>query len=135
MPARNRERFSIVRCRAAWDRVSDVVFIAVTPETFKAPTEAKKSVALARAKVAERNAALRKLQLANAALEDIERRMGITAPWAEDSPEYQEAKAYVKNRRFNHAVDNLERLVVQRLFELSKANLAGTGTSCSSWPR
>ena len=91
------------------------------------PEQSQKNIALARAKVAERNAALRKLQLAEAALEDIERRMGISERWTEDSAEYKEAQAYVKNRRFIRAVDQLERLVVQRLFELSKANLAGTG--------
>ncbi|KAG2044043.1 hypothetical protein BDR03DRAFT_930785 [Suillus americanus] len=42
-------------------------------------------------------------------------------------PEYQEALKYLHNRQFICAVQHLEGLVVQRLFELAKANLAGTG--------
>lgn len=42
-------------------------------------------------------------------------------------PQYQDAVKYVKNREFIRAVEVLEGLVVQRLFELSKANLASTG--------
>jgi hypothetical protein len=42
-------------------------------------------------------------------------------------PEYQRAHQYLKNREFIRAVEALEGLVVQRLFELAKANLSGTG--------
>ena len=34
---------------------------------------------------------------------------------------------YSQHRQFIHVVEELEGLVVQRLFELSKANLASTG--------
>jgi hypothetical protein len=34
---------------------------------------------------------------------------------------------YLQNRQFIRIVDKLEGLVVQRLFELSKSHLAGTG--------
>ncbi|KAG2109784.1 hypothetical protein BD769DRAFT_1365312, partial [Suillus cothurnatus] len=58
---------------------------------------------------------------------DLERRIGVTQHWTPADPEYQEALKYLHNHRFIHAVQRLEGLIVQRLFELAKANLAGTG--------
>ncbi|KAG1767502.1 hypothetical protein EDD22DRAFT_978132 [Suillus occidentalis] len=62
----------------------------------------------------------------NAAL-DLEHRLGLTERWTPHDPEYQEALEYLNNHRFIRAVQRLEGLVVQRLFELAKANLASTG--------
>jgi hypothetical protein len=59
---------------------------------------------------------------------DLERRIGIMQCWTPADPEYQEAFKYLHNCQFIHTVQCLEGLVVQRLFELVKANLAGTGT-------
>ncbi len=47
--------------------------------------------------------------------------------WTENSKEFKEVEAYINQRKFIRAVCELEGPVVQRLFELSKANLAGTG--------
>jgi hypothetical protein len=58
---------------------------------------------------------------------DLERRISVTQRWTPADPEYQEALKYLHNQRFIRAVQHLEGLVVQRLFELAKANLAGTG--------
>jgi hypothetical protein len=80
-----------------------------------------------KAKEAERKTALRKLELAMNVTDDLERRMGLTERWTSDSEEYRSAAAYLDNRQFIRAVDELEGLVVQRLFELLKAHLAGTG--------
>ena len=44
-----------------------------------------------------------------------------------DQREYVEMLEYSRRRQFIHAVEELENLVVQRLFKLSKANLAFTG--------
>lgn len=118
---------------AGWTAVSAVTFVnASNPDNFNDTAHIKSNQAFVQAKIAERNGALRKLQHAEEAAIDMERRLGITARWTDDSPEYKEAFAYVQNRRFIRAVEELERLVIQRLFELSKANLAGTGTSSLS---
>jgi hypothetical protein len=39
-----------------------------------------------------------------------------------------QAVQYSQERHFIRSVEELEGLVVRRLFEMSKANLAGTGT-------
>ena len=49
------------------------------------------------------------------------------ARWTETSDEYRVAKQKVAERNYRRALDELERLVVQRLFELSKLNISGTG--------
>lgn len=58
---------------------------------------------------------------------DLEAKLGILGRWTEQQREYQETLAYMKTNKFRRAVDKLQQLVVQRLFELSKANMAGTG--------
>ena len=50
--------------------------------------------------------------------------------WTADSPEYLRVTEFVQRRKYLRAVDTLEALVVQRLFELTKMNHSGTG-ECS----
>ena len=59
--------------------------------------------------------------------DEIERQLGIEEHWSAEDPSYLDALKYIHNRTFIGAVERLEGLVVQRLFELSKANLATTG--------
>jgi hypothetical protein len=59
--------------------------------------------------------------------DEIERQLKIEKRWPADDPRYLDALKYIDNRTFIGAVERLEGLVVQRLFELSKANLAATG--------
>jgi hypothetical protein len=75
----------------------------------------------------ERKAAHRRLTLAMNVADDLERRMGLEKRWEKTDPLYQKALDRVQTREFTRVVDQLEGLVVQRLFELSKANLATTG--------
>ena len=60
--------------------------------------------------------------------DDLEHRLGLSAQWTPRDEEYQRVAKYIKQRRFIRVIEELERLVVQRLFELSKANLMETGT-------
>ena len=59
--------------------------------------------------------------------DDIERQLKIEERWSAEDPRYMDALKFINNRTFIGAVERLEGLVVQRLFELSKANLAATG--------
>jgi hypothetical protein len=56
----------------------------------------------------------------------FERILGIEARWERGSVEYKEARKDSDERTYNLALTRLERLVVQRLFELQKAHLIGT---------
>ncbi|KAG1784996.1 uncharacterized protein HD556DRAFT_1314605 [Suillus plorans] len=75
---------------------------------------------------AECRAAYNKLALEMNAVHELERRLDLMKCWTPGDPEYQEALKYLNNRQFIRVVQHLEGLVVQRLFELTKANLAGT---------
>ena len=78
---------------------------------------------------AARRAAERRVRSQQDRVEDLEDQLGIepTDRWATDRREYVEMLEYSRQRQFIRAVEELENLVVQRLFELSKANLASTG--------
>ncbi|KAG1856478.1 hypothetical protein F4604DRAFT_1590377 [Suillus subluteus] len=78
---------------------------------------------------AERASVLRRYELQMNVVDDFERRNGINERWTIAHPEYTQALKYSHERRFIRTVEELEGLVVQRLFEFSKANLVGTGLS------
>lgn len=58
---------------------------------------------------------------------DMETKLGVTVRWDPGHPEYKTTSAYMKQRSFHRALDKLQQLVVQRLFELSKANAIAMG--------
>ncbi|KAI6010375.1 hypothetical protein BKA83DRAFT_4467509 [Pisolithus microcarpus] len=60
-------------------------------------------------------------------VQDLERKLSISRRWVPEDKEWQDAGRLVANREYRRALDNLESLVVARLFELTKMNRAGTG--------
>ncbi|KAF8510084.1 hypothetical protein JB92DRAFT_3119260 [Gautieria morchelliformis] len=60
-------------------------------------------------------------------LEQVEEKLDIGTQWTPEQPEYQRAADYIHTCKFQVAVDKLEGLVVQWLFELTKANVSQTG--------
>ena len=60
-------------------------------------------------------------------LHAMEDRLDIAKRWTPDNPEFQHATRYSQIHTFQRAIDKLEGLVVQRLFELNKANVSQTG--------
>ncbi|OAX36990.1 hypothetical protein K503DRAFT_647944, partial [Rhizopogon vinicolor AM-OR11-026] len=119
---------SLAHAEVTYGGVTSVQFLSYTPTDFTPTQGLHKSVqAVARAQEAERSAAYRRLVLEMNAVDDLERRMGITERWTREQDEYKHALNSLMNRRFIHVVEHLEGLVVKRLFELAKANLAGTG--------
>ena len=60
-------------------------------------------------------------------LQDLEGHLDIGECWTPEDAEYQRAMEYQKVRTYQGAVDKLEGLVVQSLFELTKANVSETG--------
>ncbi|KAJ7019595.1 hypothetical protein C8F04DRAFT_1214298 [Mycena alexandri] len=54
-------------------------------------------------------------------------RMGVKERWLDTSPEWAEAAHLISTKRYRLALLKLERLVVQRMFELTKMNLSQTG--------
>ncbi len=49
--------------------------------------------------------------------------------WQPGDREYEETTKYIAMRNYQRALGRLQRLVIQRLFELHKLNVSQTGTS------
>lgn len=69
------------------------------------------------------------LHVAIRSVADIETKLCILVRWDSNHPEFKATAAYMKQRDFHRALDKLQQLVVQRLFELSKANAIAMGKS------
>ncbi|KAI6139517.1 hypothetical protein BKA82DRAFT_4364644 [Pisolithus tinctorius] len=61
------------------------------------------------------------------AVQELEGCLEITCRWVPEDEEWQAAARLVANRKYQQALDNVERLVVSRIFKLSKMNQSGTG--------
>lgn len=61
------------------------------------------------------------------ALNDIERKLGLTQPLSVISLEWITAEKFIEEETYRRAVDTLEKLVVSRLFEFTKLSHSGTG--------
>ncbi|KAJ3514979.1 hypothetical protein NMY22_g14574 [Coprinellus aureogranulatus] len=57
----------------------------------------------------------------------MELKLGITTRWDPTMTEYLETLQYMNKRKFHKALDDLQKLVVQRLFELHRLGLSGIG--------
>ena len=53
--------------------------------------------------------------------------MGIERRLEPSSPDYMETLQYLSTQRYQRALEELQRLVIQRLFELHKMNISATG--------
>ena len=60
-------------------------------------------------------------------VQDLENKLRISQHWVPGDPEWEDTERLVSNRKYQHAVDHLEGLVVVCIFELGKMNRAGTG--------
>ncbi|KAF7348117.1 hypothetical protein MSAN_01764300 [Mycena sanguinolenta] len=75
----------------------------------------------------QRRHALEVLSRTLAAVQDLEIRLGVVKRWEPEDAEWIAAATMVVNRRYQRALDELEGLVVARMFELSKAHMSDTG--------
>ncbi|KAF6757867.1 hypothetical protein DFP72DRAFT_1108913 [Ephemerocybe angulata] len=57
----------------------------------------------------------------------MELKLGLTTRWHPGMPQYKETVQYIHDRSYRKALDELQRLVVQRLFELHRLGLSGIG--------
>ena len=58
----------------------------------------------------------------------MEKSMNVHDRWEPGDRQYQETLKYIATRCYQQALGRLQRLVIQRLFELQKMNLLHTGT-------
>ncbi|KAG1770797.1 hypothetical protein EV702DRAFT_1202270 [Suillus placidus] len=60
-------------------------------------------------------------------VQELERKLGILHCWTPKDANWQNAGRLVANRKYQHSLDQLEGLIVARIFELTKMNRSGTG--------
>lgn len=60
-------------------------------------------------------------------IRELELIMDVDKRWTPATPQYQEAVKYLKERKYQRALEKLQQLVIYQLFELHKLNLARTG--------
>ncbi|KAF7341883.1 hypothetical protein MSAN_02043900 [Mycena sanguinolenta] len=75
----------------------------------------------------QRRHALEVLSKTLAAVQDLEIRLGVVKRWEPEDAEWIAAATMVVSRRYQRALDELEGLVVARMFKLSKAHMSDTG--------
>ena len=56
----------------------------------------------------------------------LEIKLGLACRWKEGSEEWETAKKLVREREYRKALDKLEGLLVTRIFEMTRLNVAGT---------
>ena len=66
-------------------------------------------------------------------VQDLELKLGINSHWKPGDVEWQNAGCLMAQQKYQHALNNLESLVVARIFELGKMNQAGTGKLLQCW--
>ena len=112
------------------EALSETDFINFTPTDFtSAGNLSQSSQANTKLCKAERARAYRRVLVHMNQTDEIERQLSVDTRWTTDDPCYVEALSFINNHTFIHVVEHLEGLVIQRLFELLKANLASTGES------
>jgi hypothetical protein len=62
-----------------------------------------------------------------AVVQSLELKMGVEHRWTPSLPEWSAAADLVGKRRYQRCLDELEGLVVSRMFELTKMNMSQTG--------
>ncbi|KAF6742162.1 hypothetical protein DFP72DRAFT_994580 [Ephemerocybe angulata] len=68
-----------------------------------------------------------KVDRATQAVHALEMELDIPVRWTPKSAEWKQAKVLVTQREYRQRLDELERLVVSRMFELTKVNMSQTG--------
>ncbi|KAJ7456352.1 hypothetical protein B0H11DRAFT_1739295 [Mycena galericulata] len=77
-------------------------------------------------KVAQRHAR-EGYEHALAEVEESENKMEILVRWMQDNKEWDEAAELLNTRHYRLCINELEALVLKRMFELTKMNMSGTG--------
>ncbi|KAJ7236754.1 hypothetical protein B0H12DRAFT_986328, partial [Mycena haematopus] len=117
----------LVNLRDVETRVTAVMGVERPFMPVGADTDYAEAAKLTRRLETQRRHALEQQTKALAAVQDLEVRLGVVVRWVPEDTEWAAAGELVRKRRYQRALDNLERLIIARMFELSKCNMAGTG--------
>ncbi|KAJ7890953.1 hypothetical protein B0H14DRAFT_3081615 [Mycena olivaceomarginata] len=60
-------------------------------------------------------------------VEDLEQKLGVETRWTSDSPQWTATDAALKKHKYLDALDEIEQIILARLFEMTKVHQSGTG--------
>lgn len=60
-------------------------------------------------------------------VQELETKLGVVLRWVPDRQEWKTAAVMAGKRRYQRCLDDLEGLIVSRMFELTKMNMSQTG--------
>ena len=71
------------------------------------------------------------------AIQDFEEKLGVGKHWVPEDAEWKKAGTIVNWQQYQCCLDDLEQLVISRIFELTKMNMSQTGElvsfACHAW--
>ncbi|KAI6007111.1 hypothetical protein EDD15DRAFT_2190723 [Pisolithus albus] len=117
----------LVNLDASRKHVSDLAWNVATPSSTATSTFIQKDITATKCKETMRRHALENFEKDLKIVHEIEIKLGVTKRWVPEDEEWQTAGRLVANRKYQRCLDQLESLVVARIFVLSKMNQAGTG--------
>jgi hypothetical protein len=82
----------------------------------------------------QRRHALERYEWTLEAVQDLERHLEVTTRWVPGMEAWNSAAVWVKKRRYQRALDQLQALIISRMFELTKMNMSGTGRQIAPSP-
>ncbi|KAJ7841691.1 hypothetical protein B0H14DRAFT_3086723 [Mycena olivaceomarginata] len=60
-------------------------------------------------------------------VEDLEQKLGVETRWTSNSPQWTATDAALKKHKYLDALDEIEQIILARLFEMTKVHQSGTG--------
>ncbi|KAJ7797030.1 hypothetical protein B0H14DRAFT_3093237 [Mycena olivaceomarginata] len=106
---------------------SRVKYAVVAGEARKAQAgDAPYTPGVSKAELARRHAR-EKVDRDLEAVQELEEKLGISDRWTSESPQWTATVQQVKQKKYQKALDTVELLVVERIFELTKINQSQTG--------
>ncbi|KAI5985463.1 hypothetical protein EDD15DRAFT_2175880 [Pisolithus albus] len=107
--------------------LGDLAWTVATPCSTRTSSFVQRDIAATTRKETMRRHAMENFEKDLRMVQDLEVKLGITKRWVPEDEEWQTAGRLVANRKYQRCLDQLESLIVARIFELSKMNQAGTG--------
>ena len=120
-----RSRLLTIIFRAAWSTARETANSALTGVIQGDFNAIAAAINQARVRV---ELAYAQLQNTEALAAHIQGQLGLESPWTVGGEEYNRYKEEAMFGKYREVLGELERLVVMRLFELSKLSMSGTGT-------
>ncbi|KAJ6599943.1 hypothetical protein DFH09DRAFT_901956 [Mycena vulgaris] len=104
-----------------------ILAVEISPPTDPSAANYEEEAKTTRRLEAQRRHAMEMYERILLSVQDLEARMSIEPRWLPGSEEWKAAAILVARRRYQRALDQLQGLIIARMFELTKMNMSGTG--------